>query len=58
MAKLICKIMGILFVVVGSAVLILRAPVDKYHFGLHIVHGLIAIGFGFFASINQAKVFV
>ena len=57
MAKLVCKILGIFFVVVGTVVLILGANVDKYHFGLHVIHGLIAIGFGFFASMNQAKVF-
>ena len=47
MAKWVCKILGVLFVLVGSVVLIIRAPVDRYHFAMHIVLGFVSIGFGF-----------
>ena len=57
MAKLVCKILSILFVLVSSVVLIRGANVDRNHFLLHLIWGFIGIGFGFFASMNVAKIF-
>ena len=57
MAKWVSKILGVLFVLIGSVLLIIRAPVDRYHFVMHIVLGVVSIGFGFFGSMSQAKFF-
>lgn len=47
MAKLVCKIVGIISFLAGSVVLIVGTHVDRYHFLFHVVWGVIAIGFGF-----------
>ena len=57
MAKLVCKIVGIISFLVSSVVLIVGAHVDRYHFVFHVVWGVIAIGFGFLGSRYLAKVF-
>lgn len=57
MAKLVCKIVGLISFVVSSIVLIVGAHVDRYHFVFHVVWGFIAIGFGFLASPQLVKIF-
>jgi hypothetical protein len=56
-AKLVCKIVGIISFLVSSVVLIVGAHVDRYHFLFHVVWGVIAIGFGFLGSQHQVKIF-
>ena len=57
MAKLVCKIVGIISFLASSVVLIVGAHVDRYHFVFHVAWGVIAIGFGFLGSRYQAKIF-
>ena len=57
MAKLVCKIVGIISFLAGTVVLIVAAHVDRYHFLFHVVWGAIAIGFGFLGSRRLAKIF-
>ncbi len=57
MANMVLKVIGILSFVTASIVLIVGKHVDRYHFGFHVVWGLIAAGFGFLASRSVAKVF-
>jgi hypothetical protein len=57
MAKLICKIAGIISFLASSVVLLVRAYVDRYHFLFHLVWGVIAIGLGFLGSLQQVKIF-
>jgi hypothetical protein len=57
MAKLVCKIVGIISFLAGSVVLIVGAHVDRYHFLFHVVWGVIAIGFGFLGSRYLVKIF-
>jgi hypothetical protein len=56
-AKLVCKIIGIISFLVSSVVLIVGAHVERYHFLFHVVWGVIAIGFGFLASRYLVKIF-
>jgi hypothetical protein len=56
-AKLVCKIVGIISFLASSVVLIVGAHVDRYHFVFHVVWGVIAIGFGFLGSRYLAKIF-
>jgi hypothetical protein len=56
-AKLVCKIVGIISFLASSVVLIVGAHVDRYHFLFHVVWGVIAIGFGFLGSRYLVKIF-
>jgi hypothetical protein len=57
MAKLVSKILGVLYVVVGLAGLVLGDDADRYHNLLHFGTGLFALYFGFAASLSGAKSF-
>jgi hypothetical protein len=57
MATAVCKILGVLFVLIGIMVVVRGAGVDGYHNGLHIVTGVIALYFGFAGSTPAAKNF-
>jgi hypothetical protein len=61
MAKTICKILGVVFLLVGvvcfAAPDLLRAHLTPPHNVVHIVSGVIALYFGFAGSISGAKAF-
>lgn len=61
MAKTVCKLLGVVFVLVGIAGFfspdLLGAHLDKYHNLVHIVSGIIALYFGFAGSLSGAKGF-
>jgi len=57
MAKLVCKIFGVLFIAIGLLVMIRRADVDMYHNFLHLGTGIIAAWLGFAGSRSAAKNF-
>ena len=61
MAKTVCKLLGIVFVIVGlcgfAAPMLLGAHLTPTHNAVHIVSGLIALYFGFAGSLSGAKGF-
>jgi hypothetical protein len=61
MAKQICKILGVVFLLVGVvgfvAPELLRAHLTPPHNVVHIVSGVIALYFGFAGSLSGAKAF-
>jgi len=61
MAKTVCKLLGIVFVIVGlcgfAAPGLLGAHLNMPHNVVHIVSGLIALYFGFAGSMSGAKGF-
>jgi hypothetical protein len=61
MAKTICKILGVVFLLVGvcgfAAPRLLGAHLDSTHNVVHIVTGVIALYFGFAGSLSGAKAF-
>src|SRR6476660_4852759 len=61
MAKTVCKILGIVFLLVGVAGFakpdLLGAHLNPPHNVVHIVSGVIALYFGFAGSISGAKAF-
>ena len=61
MAKTVCKLLGVVFVIVGLAGLydhnLLGAHLNTPHNVVHIVSGLIALYFGFAGSLSGAKGF-
>lgn len=61
MAKTICKILGVVFVLVGicgfAAPALLGAHLNPPHNIVHIVSGVIALYFGFAGSPSGAKTF-
>ena len=61
MAKTICKLLGIVFVLVGVAGFVshdlLGAHLNTAHNAVHIVSGLIALYFGFAGSAGGARGF-
>lgn len=61
MARTVCKLLGVVFVLVGIAGFfndhLLGAHLDKYHNLVHIVSGIIALYFGFAGSLSGAKGF-
>ncbi len=57
MAKTVSKIVGVLYVVAGIAGLVVGEDADRYHNLLHLVTGLIALYFGFAASLSGATRF-
>jgi hypothetical protein len=57
MAKIVCKILGVLFVVIGLAVFAFGEDADWYHNLLHFVTGIVALYFGFASSRSAAKAF-
>ena len=61
MAKTICKILGVVFLLVGvvgfAAPTLLGAHLTPPHNVVHIVSGVIALYFGFAGSLGGAKAF-
>ena len=61
MAKTICRVLGVVFVLVGIAGFfndhLLSAHLDKYHNVVHIVSGVVALYFGFAGSVSAARAF-
>ena len=61
MAKTVCKILGVVFVLVGlcgfAAPGLLGAHLTPPHNVVHIVSGLIALYFGFAGTLSGAKAF-
>lgn len=61
MAKTICKLLGVVFVIVGIAGFVapnlLGTHLSMAHNLVHIVSGLIALYFGFAASLSAARGF-
>jgi hypothetical protein len=61
MAKTICKILGVVFLLVGvvgfASPHLLGAHLSPTHNVIHIVSGVIALYFGFAASLGGAKGF-
>jgi hypothetical protein len=61
MAKTVCKILGVVFVLVGlvgfAAPNLLGAHLTGAHNAVHIVSGAIALYFGFAGSLSGAKAF-
>jgi hypothetical protein len=61
MAKLVCKILGVVFLLVGiagfAAPTLLGAHLTPPHNLVHIVSGVIALYFGFAGSLSGAKGF-
>ena len=61
MAKTVCKILGVVFILVGIAGFanqnLLGAHLNPAHNVVHIVSGVIALYFGFAGSLSAAKMF-
>ena len=61
MAKTVCKILGVVFLLVGIAGFaapgLLGAHLSPAHNIIHIVSGVIALYFGFAGSLSGAKTF-
>jgi hypothetical protein len=61
MAKTVCKILGVVFLLVGVAGFVksdlLGAHLDPLHNLVHIVSGVIALYFGFAGSLSGARGF-
>jgi len=61
MAKTICKILGVVFLLVGvvgfASQHLLGAHLTPAHNVVHIVSGVIALYFGFAGSLSSAKAF-
>ena len=61
MAKTVCKILGVVFLLVGIAGFakadLLGAHLDPAHNIVHIVAGVAALYFGFAASLSAARAF-
>jgi hypothetical protein len=61
MAKTVCKILGVVFLLVGvvgfAAPNLLGAHLSPAHNAVHIVSGAIALYFGFAGTLSAAKIF-
>jgi hypothetical protein len=61
MAKTVCKILGVLFILVGiigfASPTLLNAHLTPVHNVIHIVSGAIALYFGFAGTLSGAKIF-
>jgi hypothetical protein len=61
MAKTVCKILGVVFLLVGlcgfAAPELLGAHLTKAHNVVHLVSGVIALYFGFAGTLSAAKAF-
>ena len=61
MAKTVCKLLGVVFLLVGVcgffAPRLLGAHLDPPHNLVHIVSGIVAIYFGFAGSLSGARAF-
>jgi hypothetical protein len=55
MAKIVCKILGVLFFVIGIVGLVIGEDAHRYHALVHLATGLIALYFGFAGSLSSAR---
>jgi hypothetical protein len=55
MARIVCKILGILFFVIGIVGLVIGEDAHRYHALVHLATGLIAVYFGFAGSLSSAR---
>lgn len=55
MAKIVCKILGTLFFVIGILGFVIGEDAHRYHALIHLVTGLIAFYFGFAGSVSSAR---
>lgn len=56
-AKIVCKIIGVLYVLAGLGGLVFGDAPDRNHSILHLITGIVAVYFGFFGSLSGAKIF-
>ena len=61
MAKTVCKVLGVVFLLVGVVGFVsptlLNAHLTPAHNAVHIVSGVIALYFGFAGTLSGAKIF-
>ena len=57
MARLACKVFGVIFVAIGLVVIVRGGQVDPNHNLLHVATGVAALYFGFVGSVSAAKRF-
>lgn len=61
MAKTVCKVLGVVFLLVGVVGFVsptlLNAHLTPAHNAVHIVSGVIALYFGFAGTLSAAKIF-
>jgi hypothetical protein len=61
MAKTVCKILGVVLLLVGvigfASPRLLSAHLSPAHNGVHIVSGLVALYFGFAGTLAASKIF-
>jgi hypothetical protein len=57
MATTVAKILGVLYVAIGVAGLVVGEDADRYHNLLHLLTGLLALSVGFAASPSGARRF-
>ena len=61
MAKTVCKILGVVFLLVGVVGFVsptlLNAHLSPAHNAVHIVSGVVALYFGFAGTLSGAKIF-
>ena len=55
MAKIVCKILGVLFFAIGLIGLVTGEDAHRYHALVHFATGLVALYFGFAGSRSGAK---
>jgi hypothetical protein len=55
MAKIVCKILGLLFFVIGILGFVIGEDAHGYHALVHLATGLIATYFGFAGSVSTVR---
>jgi hypothetical protein len=55
MAKIVCKILGILFFAIAIVGFVIGEDRHRYHALVHLATGLIALYFGFAGSLSNAR---
>ena len=57
MAKITCRVTGVLYVLFGAAGVALGDEADRYHSVLHLVTGIVGVYVGFVGSLAAARAF-
>lgn len=59
MAKIVCKILGVLFFVIGIVGFVIGEDAHRYHALVHLATGLIALYFGydFYRKSSRSGIF-
>jgi hypothetical protein len=55
MAKIVCKILGVLFFGIGVVGMVIGEHAHRYHALVHLATGLIALYFGFAGSLSSGR---